>query len=329
MQVFDKALNAALAATAFLGLKNGPAGSVAPDAGQGDESKRRERSRARKVERKKKQRIKREVIDQETDYLSDKQRDPPPERIETAHLRRLPDFVIIGAQRGGTTSLYQYLTAHPDVGPAFRKEVHYFERFHDKGLDWYLSHFPVRGEVPIVGEASPNYLIHPDAPERALGVVPHARLIALLRNPVDRAYSHYQMKVKRGIEPLSFEDALDKERERLSGSDDPASPAWRHYSYVERGLYVDQLQRWMAVFPREQFMIIKSEDLYEDPERVLGQTQAYLGLRPWSPDSFRAYNTKEYVAIDPATRERLAAHFEPYNRRLYALLGRDLGWENE
>jgi hypothetical protein len=287
--------------------------------------------RATRAERKerKKRRAQRKILDQEVGYLSDERRDPPPERLETAHLRQLPDFIVLGTQRGGTTSLYHYLTEHPDIGPAFRKEVHFFERHYEKGLDWYLAHFPMRGEVSVVGEASPNYLFHPDVPERVCKAVPHARFIVLLRNPVDRAYSHYQMKVRRGIETLPFEEALDKERERLSSSNDPASPTWRHYSYLKRGLYVEQLQRWMSVFPREQFLITKSEDFYEDPGQVLNQTLGYLGLRPWSLDSFRAYHLSEYADIDTATRECLVDYFAPYNQQLYAFLGRDFGWEHE
>jgi hypothetical protein len=258
-----------------------------------------------------------------------KKRDPPPERIETAYLRQLPDFVIIGTQRGGTTSLYRYLTEHPDVGSALRKEVHFFDRYYEKGMDWYLANFPMRGEVPVVGEASPSYLFHPEVPQRARAAVSHAKFIVLLRNPVDRAYSHYQLVVRRGIETLSFEDAIDKEPERLNSSDDPASLTWRYYSYIKRGLYVDQLKRWMGVFPREQFLIIKSEDFYNNPERVLHQTLAYLGLRPWSPVRFKAYHLAEYSDIDPVTRKHLGEYFAPYNQQLYAFLGRDLGWEHE
>jgi hypothetical protein len=258
-----------------------------------------------------------------------KNRDPPLERIETAQLRQLPDFVIIGTQRGGTTSLYRYLTEHPDISGALRKEVHFFDRYYEKGMDWYLANFPVRGEAPVVGEASPYYLFHPDVPERVRRALPHAKFIVLLRNPVDRAYSHYQMVVRRGIETFSFEEAIDKERERLSGNDDPVGLARRHYSYIKRGLYVDQLKRWMNVFPREQFLIIKSEDFYENPERILHQTLAYLGLCPWSPANFRVRHQAEYADMNPVTRKRLEEYFAPYNRQLYTFLGRDLEWEHE
>ncbi len=259
---------------------------------------------------------------------SRKDRNPPPSRIATAHLRRLPDFVIIGAQRGGTTSLYRSLTEHPDVGAALRKEVHFFDRYHANGLDWYRAHFPRHGEASVVGEASPYYLFHPGVPQRVREVLPQARFIALLRNPVDRAYSHYQMLVRRGVEDLSFEEAVAREPERLAGGD-PESQAWRHYSYLTRGLYAEQIERWWDVFPREQLLIVKSEDLYQDTGGVVGQVSAWLGLRPWEPSDLKAYHVADYRDMDPVTRQRLLAHFAPFNRRLYDLLGRDFGWENE
>ncbi len=311
---FDKASGIARSVKALLNPKNGNRQGAVPDVDQ-HENRTGTSKHAQRHASEYRKKI--------------KNRDPPLERIETAHLRQLPDFVIIGTQRGGTTSLYRYLTAHPDIGSALRKEVHFFDRYFEKGMNWYLANFPVRGEAPVVGEASPYYLFHPDVPERARSVVPHAKFIALLRNPVDRAYSQYQMRVRKGLEPLSFEDAIDKEHERLSSSDDPSSLTWRYYSYVKRGLYVDQLERWMSVFPREQFLILKSEDLYSDPERILHRTLAFLGLQPWSPENFKAHHLIGYSDMDPATRERLAEYYAPYNQQLYAFLDEDLGWEHE
>jgi hypothetical protein len=257
------------------------------------------------------------------------ERDPPQERVETAHLRQYPDFIIVGTQRGGTTSLYQYLTAHPEIGQAFRKEVHFFDRYFDKGIDWYLAHFPLRGEFPVVGEASPYYLFHPEAPARILAAVPRAKFLVLLRNPVDRAYSQYHMKVKRKLETLSFEAAIEREPERFAASDDPLSAAWRHHSYLVRGIYVEQLRRWFECFPRDRFLIIKSEDFYEEPLPILHQTQAFLGVRPDSPATLKVHHQADYGAMDWLMRRRLVDYFAPYNRQLYDLLGRDFGWEHD
>ncbi len=128
-----------------------------------------------------------------------------------------PAFVIVGAQRGGTTSLYRYLAAHPGVLPASRKELHYFTNRHDRGPDWYRSQFPPTPPGTITGESTPYYLFHPHAPRRLHAFAPDVKLIVLLRNPVDRAYSHYQLQVRRRHETLPFEEAIAREEERLAG----------------------------------------------------------------------------------------------------------------
>lgn len=259
----------------------------------------------------------------------EEERDPPSWRIESADRRQPPDFIIIGTQRGGTTSLYRYLTEHPRIGAAFRKEVHYFDRYFEKGLDWYLAHFPERGEFPIVGEASPFYLFHPEAAARIRAAALDAKFIALLRNPIDRAYSQYHMNVRKQSEAEPFATAVALESERLAESDDPAGIAWRRHSYLRRGLYAEQLQRWFDHFPRDRFCILKSEDFYDDPARQLHEVQAFLGLEPQTPAVFKAFHEAEYPAMEAETRHALRAYFAPHNRELYDLLGVDLGWDRD
>src|SRR4051794_22945776 len=134
----------------------------------------------------------------------------------TVALRPLPDFLILGAQKAGTTALYAYLRWHPEItGPSF-KEVSFFDRHYANGERWYRAHMPARRRS-LVGEASPSYLFHPLAPERVAGLLPEARLIALLRNPVARPSSNYQNEVALGGEPLSFEEAIGREDERMEG----------------------------------------------------------------------------------------------------------------
>lgn len=257
-------------------------------------------------------------------------REPEQERLDTAHLRQAPAFMIIGTQKGGTTSLHRYLNKHDDVSMAFKKEVHFFDFFYFKGVDWYLAHFPLRGEVVQTGEASPSYLFHPKAAERVYDAFPQVKLIAMLRNPVDRAYSHHQMEFRRGKDPLSFEEAILQEPERLRGSDpDIGKGNWRRYSYVSRGMYVDQMARWLKVFPREQFLLIKSEDFFREPDRLFNQVLEFLCLPACPLPEYRSHNSHPYDEMRPETRARLAAFYEPYNRQLYDLLGRDFGWEDD
>ena len=152
-------------------------------------------------------------------------------RVTTSPLRMMPDFIIIGTQKGGTTSLYRYLIDHPNIAPIYIKEPHYFDIHFHKGIGWYRSHFPTAVEKYyarhvekhdlITGEASPYYLFHPRAPQRVAKTLPKAKLIILLRNPVDRAYSQYQHQLRQpGVEPLSFEEAIAYEEKRLAGEEE-------------------------------------------------------------------------------------------------------------
>ena len=276
----------------------------------------------------------------------------PRYRVTTSRLRVLPDFVILGAQRAGTTSLFDYLERHPDiVGPAgwdpsvsWRKELHFFTDRFDQGPDWYRASFPLlverrvarlHGGDIVAGEATPYYLFHPAVPKRMAATIPEARLIVLLRNPVERAYSHYQHSRRLNVEPLSFEQALDAEDERLAGEEerlasdpDYSSQAHRHFSYLSRGRYADQLERWLAYFPRERILILRSEDLFVEPATCYAERLGFLGVRSWAPTELVVRNRATYAPIDAALRARLEDHFAEPNARLTRLLGDGFGWSS-
>jgi hypothetical protein len=211
--------------------------------------------------------------------------------------------------------------------------VSFFDRHSWRGEAWYRGQFPLRAGDRLVGEASPSYLFHPLAPERARSLVPEAKLVALLRDPVDRAYSQYQHEVALGREPLSFEAALAAEDERLRGeverlTADPRafSRAWWDHTYAARGRYAEQLERWLAVFPREQLLVVRTEDLGERPAETYAAILSFLGADPYElPDYPRVFD-REYEPMRPETRAALAATFAEPNRRLEALLGRSCGW---
>ncbi|MET0259515.1 MAG: sulfotransferase domain-containing protein [Gaiellaceae bacterium] len=253
----------------------------------------------------------------------------------TSPFRPLPDFLVLGAQKAGTTALYEYLRRHPQISGPSWKEVSFFDRHWARGESWYRGNFPnvARTRGKHVGEASPSYVFHPLAPRRVQEVVPEARLIVLVRNPVDRALSQYNHEVALGREPLPFEEALDAEEERLRGeqermASDPRyfSREWWSHTYKARGRYAEQLERWLAVFPREQLLVLPSDDLGSDPARAHAQVLEFLGASPQRLDSYPRVYEREYEPMKPETRQGLAAAFEEPNRRLYELLGRDLGW---
>ncbi|HEY3011453.1 MAG TPA: sulfotransferase [Gemmatimonadales bacterium] len=258
-------------------------------------------------------------------------------RSLTAPLRGLPSALIIGAQRSGTTSLFNYLVQHPDVLPPFGKEIHYFDHHYARGVNWYRGRFPYtrqlrRGSMTI--EASPYYLMHPLAPERAAQLLPQVKLIAVLRNPVDRALSHYQLEVRGGRESLSFAEAIELESERLAGEEerlrkDPQYYSFNHhrYSYTRRGLYLEQLRRWVQYFARSQLLVLQSEWLFRDPPAATAAVYRFLGLRDHRLERYKPFYQGNYErAMPEELRTRLTAYFEPHNRDLFRWLGQEYDW---
>lgn len=259
-----------------------------------------------------------------------------------AESRRLkPSFIVIGAQRSGTTSLYNYLAEHPQVMPGATKEVHFFDIHFRQGADWYWRQFPPRDDAGlpqmITGEASPYYIFHPLAAERIAALLPETKLIALLRNPVDRAFSHHQHETRRGKETLPFAAALGAEEERLAGErekilHDPQyrSTAHQWHSYRSRGCYMDQLENWLRFFPRERMLILLSERFYENPSTMLRVVTDFLALPPLparNADSYEKHNLAAYSGMDPKMRKELSDFYRPHNQRLASFLGIDLRWD--
>jgi hypothetical protein len=243
--------------------------------------------------------------------------------------------------------LYAHLVQHPNVLGAQEKEVHFFDTpDFAKGINWYRAHFELRvqqryservaGRKALTGEASPYYMFYPHAAERIANALPNVKLIVMLRNPVDRALSHYYHQVRKGREPLTFEAALDAEAERLGGEYERmlkdkayySFPFWA-YSYLARGIYVDQLRQWLSLFPRQQFLFIKSEDFFLDPAGMFRKTLCFLGLPPVELIDYKKRNTGTYTSMPRDVRHRLSEHFWPYNERLYRLLDIDFAWETE
>jgi hypothetical protein len=220
--------------------------------------------------------------------------------------------------------------------------VHYFDRNPGRSLDWYRAHFPLQTQIEpgrggrprtMTGEASPYYFFHPACAARIHAALPDAKLIALLRNPADRAYSHYQHARRRGWEPLDFEAALDAEPGRL---DDEARTrpaetrfegmAHRRFSYTARGHYADQLARYFECFPRSSVLVLESEAYAREPARVLSEVLTFLELEPFEPARHEKLHRFGYESQHARTRDRLLEYFAPHNERLFELLGRRYDW---
>ena len=259
---------------------------------------------------------------------------PGPWRYATADVRPLPDFVILGTQRGGTTSLYSWLRTHPGVAPALRKETHFFDVHYGKGTRWYRSHFPLSHPGKVTGEASPYMLFHPLAPTRAAQTLPErTRFIVLLREPVQRTISHYWYSRRlRRWETEPIERAIELEPERLAGQTDrlmqgERSFAHATFSYVARSEYAGQVEAWFNAVGRERILIIESEKLYDDPAATAAIVE-WLGLGPHDQEFPVTNESKRLDTESPELMARLHEHFAPHNRRLFDLLGYEL-WTDQ
>lgn len=247
----------------------------------------------------------------------------------------LPSFIVIGTKRGGSTALYEYLVSHPAVVRSkVKKGSHYFDVNFERGWEWFRSTFPLAGRRGVItGEASPYYMFHPLGMERIAAAMPGVKLLAVLREPVARAWSQYQFECRRGYEDLPFEEAVEREPERLSGEEErmrrgEASFAWRHQSYLARSRYAEQLERVYHLFPPERVLVLRSEALLANPDAELAKAWRFLDLPPHQVDQVRTFKVGGYqVGVPGALRTRLDEYFAPHNRRLYELPGIDFRFE--
>jgi hypothetical protein len=256
----------------------------------------------------------------------------------------LPSFLIVGGQRCGTTSMYKTLSGHPQILPAvLHKGVHYFDTGYEHGISWYRGHFPLlrkarvverqTGHPVITGESSPYYLFHPLAGARIARDLPGVKLVVLLRDPVERAYSAHAHESARGFEPEPFERALDLEEERLAGEEarliaDPHARSYHHQhnAYLARGRYAGQLERLESLVGRDRIHVVDSGDLFTEAGPVLDGLVSFLGLPAWRPEGFGKHNARPRSAMDPELKARLAQRFEADDERLAAWLGRPPSW---
>ncbi|MEW6585077.1 MAG: sulfotransferase [Nitrospirota bacterium] len=256
----------------------------------------------------------------------------------------LPDFLIIGAQKCGTTSLYNYLIQHPCIYPASVKEVGFFDRYYEKSLKWYRAQFPsafskyylkfIGKQRFITGEASTGYVLNPHALERIFKITPRAKLILLLRNPVDRAYSHYQHTLRIGMEDLSFDAAIEKEDERIGDAWEKMKSDENYYNfdialyaYLRTGTYIDQVELLFKLFAKEQILIVKAEEFNSHPADIFRGVLDFLNMPPYERELSVKHNAGNYPPMDPAIRQKLGNYFKPYNHALYHFLGRNFNWD--
>jgi hypothetical protein len=248
--------------------------------------------------------------------------------------RMMPSFVIVGAMKAGTTFLHRTLALHPQVRDPWRKEIHFFDQNYARGLDWYRAYFPHEEPGCITGEGTPSYMFHPTAAARIMETLPTAKVIAVLRDPTERAISHYRMALSRNAEPLSFQKAIAEEesriasdREKLLQNPDYRASAYFQFSYRARGLYLPQVQALQRAIPAEQLMILDSRSLFKDSDRVLREVERFLGIDEWTPEKYEAGAVARVEGnIDEETVRGLREFFAPHNDALFEHLGWPGSW---
>ena len=262
----------------------------------------------------------------------------------TRRARMLPGFLIVGAQRGGTTSMYRTLDQHPAILKAvLHKGVHYFDTGYDHSLAWYQGHFPLRaraalarratGDVPLTFESSPYYMFHPLAAERISRDLPGVKLLVLVRDPVERAYSAHAHELARGYETEPFERALELEDQRLAGEAERIvsqpgylSHSHQHHAYLTRGLYADQLERLGQAVGRDRVHVVDSGRFFTEPEPVYDGVLDFLGLRGHGYPVFERHNARPRSPMSETLRATLNEHFAAPDERLASWLGHSPSW---
>jgi len=252
----------------------------------------------------------------------------------------VPDFLIIGAHKAGTTSLYNYIATYGrNFLPPEQKELYFFTEHYQKGLNYYSSFFPRKSEDEITGEATPDYLFFHKTPKRVKEALGNIKFVVLMRDPIDRLLSHYNFMnhtdKTRAFDPEPIHKAVRNEKNWFDLADD--SPVdfnfcYKYYSYKSRGVYHKQLKRWFRYFPEDHFLILDFDTFVSKTKEVLEQVFKFLGIEAKNPgtksQTFPVYNKNlnRENDFDPETRKYLENFFDPHNEALYELIGERFNW---
>jgi len=254
----------------------------------------------------------------------------------TASSRVLPNFIISGTVRSGTTSLYYNICEHPSVLPANYDEIGFFDSNYHLGINWYRSMFPTEKEMEqvkketnfaITGEDTPFYFWKKEAAERIFEKIPDSKIIIIFRNPVDRAYSNYNLGIREVLEEkLSFEDAIDDEMNFLDNHSFRESVD-RKRSYLSKGLYDEQIKIWFNIFPKEQIHILSTDDMQKDPKESLLKIFRFLQIPDYTLKTPQKQKAAKYKKMNDKTRERLLNFYKPHNEKFFQTIQKRFDWD--
>ena len=282
----------------------------------------------------------------------------------TSRFRMLPSFLIIGGSRSGTTSLFAHLIEHPNIIPGSMKEVYFFQYFTNNKTSFYRSHFPIKRKNLITCEATSTYFVHPLIPARVHKLLPLVKLIVVLRNPIERAYSEFHYTVNLGEQITeNFEDVIKSELKRIEiGNNNPELKIKNtnyhqfSFSHLRDGLYAQHLENWLKFFPKEQLLILNAKDLYNNLDNIVAETFDFLNLPKYQIESRieknkidkirplggherniyknidsktrTLFNVQNYPEMKSETRKFLQDFFRPHNEKLFEMIGRRFDWND-
>ena len=257
----------------------------------------------------------------------------------TSTWRVLPDFIIIGTVRSGSTSLYYNICSHPSILPASYDEIGFFDSNYHLGMNWYRSMFPLKSDMErirsetkyaLTGEDTPFYFWKIDAANRIRKILPKIKLITILRNPVQRAYSNYYLGVREGTEKLTFEEAVRKELDTLPENKILAENIFKfcnvRRSYIAKSLYVYQMKIWFERFSKNRLFVISTEEMSKSPAHTMNQAYEFLGLPKYENTFFEKRKKASYEKMGDNIRKELEEFFKPHNEELFKLIGKSFDW---
>ncbi|MEM8672553.1 MAG: tetratricopeptide repeat protein [Cyanobacteria bacterium P01_G01_bin.67] len=238
-----------------------------------------------------------------------------------------PDFLLIGATKCGTTSLFNYLSHHPQILAPHKKEINFFNFNYNQGVEWYLAHFPAitDGKEYLTGEASPFYIYHAQAAERIRQLFPDIKIIVMLRNPVNRTISEYYHAANHGLEQRSLTAIIEQEKQLLATQS--RSEVLNKFGYLINSIYFDRIVQWQSNFSDKNTLIIDSEMFFAQTEQIMQQIWQLLGLPSVSPPQHIRYNLGTYPPVKQEIKKQLQEFFAPYNQQLFAHLNQELSWQ--
>ncbi len=252
----------------------------------------------------------------------------------TSSSRVLPDFIIIGTVRSGTTSLYYNICEHPSVLPADYDEIGFFDSNYELGLEWYRSMFPTQKQMKeleqnsglaITGEDTPFYFWKKEVVERISEILPNVKLIGIFRNPIDRAYSNYNLGIRKNTEKMTFVEAIDEEEDFLKNHSFREAVE-RKRSYISKGMYSKQMKLWLEIFSKKQIHILSTEEMKKDPQSTLEKVFKFLEISDYTIKSPQKEKVETYEKMSLEVRERLSEFYKPYNEEFFQIIGKRFDW---